>query len=142
MSFYQVRFTFILSKKNLKNNKSIFLGKFLLCFAKLPSKLNGGLEIARNDMYNYHISVQHKQQHICSGSIISVSHILTSASCVVLENGGDIMVLLSNLQILTDTKDKLNSNNTGNIHEISYAFIYEDYNAQHFWINDIGKIIN
>lgn len=110
--------------------------KFSVCFAKLPSQLTGGL-IADIKNYNYHVSVRQMQFHICSGSIISTSHILTSSSCIVLENEGEYKVLLANIQILSGTNDKF-GRTSGRIHEISYVIIHENYNARHLWIDDIG----
>ncbi|XP_044015391.1 snake venom serine protease CL2-like [Aphidius gifuensis] len=109
------------------------LSIFSISLAKNADKLTGGTRIRIED-YPHYASVRHRGHHICGGSIITPSHILTSASCVVYES----MVVTGNLQVLIGSTSIFSDEPSSSLHEISFIIYHEDYSARNYWIHDIA----
>lgn len=97
-----------------------------------PSKIEGG-ELCRIQEKPSVVSIQRNSYHICGGGIISDRHIITSASCITLDN----LVVFGNLDVFSGTAD-LFQQGTCQINKVHYVIIHPHYDAKNFWRNDIA----
>ncbi|XP_044005810.1 trypsin beta-like [Aphidius gifuensis] len=70
---------------------------------------------------------------MCSGNIITKKHILTSASCIVIEKKNYITIA-SNLQVLVGASDT----SMGDYYFVDIVMWHNNYEPKQFWKNDIG----
>ncbi|KAF7994091.1 hypothetical protein HCN44_011360 [Aphidius gifuensis] len=109
---------------------------YVVVQAKLPNKITGGRPTTLT-AHPYHVSVYFNSHVMCTGSIISHRHILTSASCVLLEVDG-MFTAIGNIEVLTGSNDLSDSRGLRQFHQV-YAVIWHDYYMPHrFWRNDIA----
>lgn len=106
-----------------------------VCSGKKPSKLNGGTPVTIQS-YPFQVSLLKSFHHLCSGSIISMFHVLTVASCLILEDG----IFIGNLQVLSGTEDRRNAQGFGQIHDVSLIIHHPQYDQRNFLINDIALL--
>ncbi|XP_044006011.1 trypsin-3-like [Aphidius gifuensis] len=77
-----------------------------------------------------------RSTHICSGIIINSRHILTSASCVVLDKS----VFFANIKIRAGSNDLLDDQYAC-YRDVSSIIIHPDFNMKNFWDNDISILV-
>ncbi|XP_044005735.1 complement factor D-like [Aphidius gifuensis] len=73
---------------------------------------------------------------MCGGTIISSTHILTTASCLLAEKN----VVHANLEILTGTNDlqRRDTISTWKIYKVAFVIIHNEYDPRNYWVNDIA----
>ncbi|XP_044016026.1 transmembrane protease serine 2-like [Aphidius gifuensis] len=74
-------------------------------------------------------------EHVCCGSIISPTHIVTTASCV---TSADKSIIYGNLQVLSGSNNQNYQQGHGNINDVATVIIHPDYLPRQFWANDIS----
>lgn len=99
----------------------------------MPKKIQGGKNVSL-DKINYQASLQLNGTHICSGVVISKRHILTSATCMTLENS----IILARIKIRVGSNDLLDNHSPFiSYFDISLVVIHPDFDVRNFWANDI-----
>ena len=100
---------------------------------KPPSKIIGGRN-AYDGEFPYQVSLRMTLRHICGGSIIDETHILTAAHCV----NGDIPILIRNMFVTTSTN--IFGQSKGTSYKIKRVTLHPQYVPTHeaSWINDIA----
>ncbi|XP_044006047.1 kallikrein 1-related peptidase b16-like [Aphidius gifuensis] len=96
-----------------------------------------GIVLSHLSTYPYLVSLQYRELHFCTGVILGSRHILTTASCVLIDRG----ILYANLKILSGTPDVGNSANDGQYYDVKYTACHEDYNPHQFFKNDICILV-
>ncbi|KAF7993587.1 hypothetical protein HCN44_010182 [Aphidius gifuensis] len=105
--------------------------------AKLPNKILGGSVISRSFRANSNAILEFKNHRFCTGSIISEKHILTAASCVVLENI-EYTVVAGNLQVRIGVNNIGVNNGDGELYDVQFVIFHKNYMPDEFWKNDIA----
>ncbi|XP_011160398.1 chymotrypsin-1-like [Solenopsis invicta] len=97
-----------------------------------PERIVGG-DIATIGQFPYQVSLQSYNEHICGGSIISSTHILTAAHCVDDNFYTDDMVVVSGIINLAANSEK---------HDIKCIRIHPSYTGEQEsgWKDDIAVI--
>ncbi|XP_011144467.1 chymotrypsin-1-like [Harpegnathos saltator] len=97
-----------------------------------PEAIVGG-NLARPGQFKFPVSIQVNDAHICGGSLISDTHIITAAHCVADPNN------VKNMSVVSGTTDLLRG---GERHEIKCVRPHPDYSGRkkHAWRNDIAVI--
>lgn len=116
---------------SLKNDYFYFLKTVI---GNTPKKIFRGEKVEIFD-YPYMVSVQCANFHMCGGTIISSSHILTTASCLLLERN----VVLANIEILTGTNDLQRHDiiSSWKVYKVAFVIFHKRYEPSN-WLNDIG----
>lgn len=96
-----------------------------------------GVELSHLSTYPYLVSLQYRKWHSCTGVVLGPRHILTTASCVLIDHG----VYYANLKILSGTPDVGNLANDGQYYDVEYTVCHKDYNPQQFFKNDICTLV-
>ncbi|XP_044019370.1 chymotrypsin-1-like [Aphidius gifuensis] len=116
--------------------KTLYLfASIAICTSKLPGKLIGG-RTAEIEEFPYLVSLQHAAHHVCSCTIISHFHVMTSASCVILNTSP--LVIPANLKILTGTNDRFGETDGSIYYNVKLVIFHPFYDEKFFWINDIA----
>lgn len=105
-----------------------------ICYGKGMSKITSGRTIDIRE-YPHHVSIQFLGSHMCGGSIISSYHVITAASCVILEPN----VFTGNLKVLSGTHSS-NSDYDSEAYftNVKYIIYHPEYSLQLFWQHDIA----
>ncbi|KAF7993090.1 hypothetical protein HCN44_005871 [Aphidius gifuensis] len=117
-------------------NVCIILLSITVSDGKKRSKIVG-IVLSHLSTYPYLVSLQYRELHFCTGVILGSRHILTTASCVLIDRG----ILYANLKILSGTPDVGNSANDGQYYDVKYTACHEDYNPHQFFKNDICILV-
>ncbi|KAF7994068.1 hypothetical protein HCN44_011337 [Aphidius gifuensis] len=100
---------------------------------KVSRKIKGGENVPFN-IINFQVSVQINNRHICSGIIIGENWILTSATCVILDNN----VVFGNIKIRAGSNDLSDIYSCSiSFYDVSLVIIYPEFDVYDFWVNDI-----
>ncbi|KAF7988408.1 hypothetical protein HCN44_000981 [Aphidius gifuensis] len=102
-------------------------------YGKKADKLTGGTSVLIEE-YSFQVSILWQGYHVCSGSIISELHVITTATCVT----SDKNIIYGNLQILSGTDYQNNYDGYGEINDVGQIIIHDDYAPREFWANDIS----
>ncbi|KAF7989375.1 hypothetical protein HCN44_008049 [Aphidius gifuensis] len=103
-------------------------------YGKKLNKLIGG-GVAYVDEFPFLVSIRWMNEHVCCGSIISPTHIVTTASCV---TSADKSIIYGNLQVLSGSNNQNYQQGHGNINDVATVIIHPDYLPRQFWANDIS----
>lgn len=100
---------------------------------KVSRKIKGGTRVPFT-LINFQVSVQINNRHICSGIIISENHVLSSSTCVILDNN----IVFGNIKIRAGSNDLLSNNSRYvSFHDVSLVIIHPEFDVYDFWTNDI-----
>ncbi|KAH0546832.1 hypothetical protein KQX54_015476 [Cotesia glomerata] len=116
----------------------IVIISLILCIygaeSKKASKIVNGA-IAQSGEFPHQGSLRVYDQHICGCSIISNTHVLTAAHCVV--NNDQTMTVYQDMTVLTGTNDR-SGQRSGQLHKVINIVYHEHYDPKNNWINDIA----
>ncbi|XP_070154800.1 chymotrypsin-1-like [Polyergus mexicanus] len=110
----------------------LFVGVFAQqSFADEPEAIVGGTPAALGE-FPWQISLNYQSSHVCGGSIISPTKILTAAHCV------DFITNVNNLKIVTGTIDS----SRGQFHAVRSIRKHPNYDGlqRSAWKNDVAVI--
>ncbi|XP_044014163.1 anionic trypsin-like [Aphidius gifuensis] len=97
-----------------------------------PSKIEGGALCRIQDKPSV-VSIQRNSYHICGGAILSEKLVITSASCLMLDN----LVIFGNLEVFSGTADLLEQGSS-QVNRVQLVILHPQYDPKNFWINDIA----
>lgn len=109
-----------------------------------PEKIVGG-STSHITYFPYQISIRHKNIHDCGGALITRTHVLTAAHCLVrymyynvIRNGKNYSPELGNVRVVVGTHNLLYA---GIAHSIKKVWRHEQFDARPGrYSNDIGII--
>ncbi|XP_044002207.1 trypsin-like [Aphidius gifuensis] len=99
---------------------------------KTPNKISGG-ELCPPYSNNFVVSLRVEGKHICGGSLIDTHHVLTAASCLVLEKN----IIQNNVKVLVGTHE-LNNPSMGQVYGVDIIVVHQGYDCTNLWADDIA----